>query len=222
MLALPTPDEWNGTLRRLGAAVADAPEHADTIGRALRRAVRHSSAVDGWSAGRRAGEQGRTSSETTVVESAVLARARARMDDHDRATARAVLALGRAVDALEGLAVAVAELTDLRADPEGPAGRCSVLGAHGIDAPAERTTDLGGLLPERAPVSRWARGFALTNGRLPSADECRAHARGERVAVASRASMTERAAAGGPPDDQADPHESPREPIAGPGGHSAR
>ena len=45
------------------------------------------------------------------------------------------------------------------------------------------TSDLGGLLPEPLPVCRWVYDFARSKGRLPSKQEAKQHALGQRVMV---------------------------------------
>lgn len=123
----------------------------------------------------------------TSVEAAVVARAGRRSDPFDADVLRAVAAVERAGDALASLTLALAEIARHRV-PEAPVSdengaRCTLMARIGVTEPVHARTTLDGLLPTPTPVGRWVYDFARTIGRLPTADEMRAHADGRRVVI---------------------------------------
>lgn len=86
----------------------------------------------------------------------------------------------RAVETLHRWHQLVATATDrLGHEPPG----CALMAAVDSWEPVWRTTDLGGLLPEARPIGRWVYDFATKTGRIPTLDERRRHATGQRVRI---------------------------------------
>ncbi|HEV2071090.1 MAG TPA: hypothetical protein VGR26_14970 [Acidimicrobiales bacterium] len=64
-----------------------------------------------------------------------------------------------------------------------PEPGCWAMARLRVWEPVHRTSDVGGKLSEARPLGLWAYRFVRIAGRLPTVEECRAHAAGRRVRV---------------------------------------
>jgi hypothetical protein len=121
--------------------------------------------------------------DLNAVEAA--ATARRALDQIDMKTA---VALGNIATAAKALELAMAKFTEARNLQAQvltePRPECWVLRQRAdVYEEARNKTDLGGLLDEARHVSRWVQDYCRANGfkELPTREQCRAHARGDRV-----------------------------------------
>ena len=107
------------------------------------------------------------------------------------AACTAAQALSDAVSALQrlGNALEQAERTEHHAPP--PEAGCSVMAQVGVYEPVLVVAPKGMI---GKPLGRWAYGFVLRVGRLPTLDECTARAQGRRVMLPAEQAKAEVAA----------------------------
>lgn len=110
-----------------------------------------------------------------------------RLDTIDMKTA---VALGNIATAARALELAVAKFTECRnlqaQVPEPQKPECWVMRQRAdVFEESVHKSDLDGLLTEPRHVCRWVRDFAKANAMLPTREQCRAHARGDRVMVSA-------------------------------------
>jgi hypothetical protein len=96
-------------------------------------------------------------------------------------------AVAQAADALTLAWNKMLECRNLQAQvPTAAKAECFVLRQRAdVYEEARSKTDLGGLLNEPHHVSRWVQDFVKANGQLPTREQCRAHARGDRVMISA-------------------------------------
>lgn len=90
--------------------------------------------------------------------------------------------LEQAVVHVQGLAANLDAIDRLADDKDlNPEPGCWAMARIGHWEPVHRSGDVGGRLKEARPLGRWAYDFTVNEGRLPTPEECRAHAEGRRV-----------------------------------------
>lgn len=123
--------------------------------------------------------------DLNAVEQA--ATAKKKLDAIDMKTA---VALGNIATAARALELAVAKFTEARnLQAQGPINEkpeCHIMRQRAdVYEEARSKTDLDGLLDEPRHCSEWVYRFVKANGVLPTREQCRAHARGDRVMVSA-------------------------------------
>lgn len=177
---------------RLGSAVANVPVERLTARLAglVERERRHGTTVpDGSPRSSMGGSGGGPTVlvdgehvPVTTVEAAVIAREHPPVDRQRRAVVDAVDALAAALDALRRLEHRLALVDALRSDEDlTPEPGCWAMARVDVWEPVHRKTFVGG---EERALGRFAYDFTRRAGRLPTIEECRAHAEGRRIHLA--------------------------------------
>jgi len=123
-----------------------------------------------------------STTQATSVERAVMAKKR--RDVIDMNTAVAAGWIVQAEDLLRRAENKLAENERYQSNADlNPKPGCWVMARIEVFEESHRTSDLNGLFDEPKPICRWVYDFSRALNRLPSRDECRKHARGERVMV---------------------------------------
>lgn len=118
----------------------------------------------------------------TPTERAAAGRSHPPRDEHRDLTKTASRNLTAAVAALAAAQAALDKLDDIRDNHDGTSTEpgCRALARIGAWEPIYRRTTFQG---ESWPLGEWAYKFLLRVERMPTIDECAAHARGQRVMV---------------------------------------
>ncbi len=124
------------------------------------------------------------SSSTSVEQAATTKRVR---DDIDMKTRIAAQQIRQAADALELALSKFVECRNLQKQlPDAGRPECWIMRQRAdVFEESAHKSDLKGLLDEPRHVSAWVYKFARANGVLPTREQCRAHARHDRVMVAA-------------------------------------
>lgn len=119
------------------------------------------------------------------IESAAIARKT--LDQIDMKTAVMLGNIATAARALELAMSKATECRNLQAQVKTePKPECWVMRQRAdVFEEAKSKTDLGGLLDEPRHVSRWVQDYVTRIGVLPTREQCRQHARGDRVMISA-------------------------------------